>query len=162
MLEDLILKMTETKTEFEEGEVLLEEGEQSGHLYILLDGTVEIVVDDVQIATISDAGAPLGEMAFLLNGPHRATVRALTHVSALDVEDPQQLTSENPNALLYIASTLAARLAETSEIVAELHKHYYEVLEEHVEPEKHEHITDRVKHLWDRFGEIMRTKIADF
>lgn len=162
MLEDLIQKMTESKTEFEPGEVLLNEGEKSGRLYILLSGEVEIVQDGVQITTVDTVGAPLGEMAFLLHGPHLATVKALTDVHTLVVDDPQALTEENPDALLYIARTLAERLAATSEIVVELHKHYFDVLAEHVEPEKHDDVTSKVKHLWERFGSIMRTKIADF
>ena len=47
---------------FAPGTVLLSEGETSGRLYILAEGSVEVLRGDTQVAVIGDAGAVFGEM----------------------------------------------------------------------------------------------------
>ena len=66
---------------FEPGEIVMENGAQTHRLYVLIDGKVEVVKDDVRVSTISEAGATFGEISVLLEGNHTATVRALTPVS---------------------------------------------------------------------------------
>jgi CRP/FNR family cyclic AMP-dependent transcriptional regulator len=56
---------------FAPGAVLMAEGETSGRLYVLAEGSVEVLRGDTQVATIAEAGSVFGEMSVLLNRPHR-------------------------------------------------------------------------------------------
>src|SRR5712672_1986278 len=60
------------------GDVLLVEKEKEGILYILIEGEIEVLKGDFQIATTSEPGAIFGEMSVLLDIPHTATVKTLT------------------------------------------------------------------------------------
>ena len=62
----------------EAGAVLLVEGDSSGRLYVLKEGTVEVMRGDTMVALVHQPGAVFGEMSGLLGRPHSATVRATT------------------------------------------------------------------------------------
>ena len=47
-------------------EVLLEEGTTSGELYVLIEGELEVLKEDLQICTVSDPGSVFGEISVLL------------------------------------------------------------------------------------------------
>ena len=57
--------------------VLLDEGTRSGKLYILIEGEVQILRGDVEVATVSEPGSVFGEMSILLDVPHTASVKTL-------------------------------------------------------------------------------------
>jgi hypothetical protein len=59
------------------GETLVEQGESSNELYLLLDGVVAVEVDGDEVAEIGP-GAVLGERAVLEGGTRTATLRART------------------------------------------------------------------------------------
>jgi CRP/FNR family cyclic AMP-dependent transcriptional regulator len=94
---------------FQSGETVVAAGSTTGRLLILRQGAVEVVKDGTQIARVSEAGAVFGELAVLLDKPHTADVRALER-SEFNVADAATLLSENPTALLYVATILARRL----------------------------------------------------
>ena len=58
------------------GTEVLHEGGRTGHLYVLIEGRLEVVKGDTVVASITEPGAVLGEMSVLLDKPHTATVRA--------------------------------------------------------------------------------------
>ena len=58
-------------------EVVLTAGSQTGGLLFLMSGTVEVVKDGVQIASVNVPGSVFGEQAVLLDQPHTADVRTL-------------------------------------------------------------------------------------
>jgi len=74
------------RQEFAAGTILLSEGETSGRLYVLAEGTVEVLRGDTQVAIIRGAGSIFGEMSVLLNRPHTATARAASPVGAFVFE----------------------------------------------------------------------------
>ena len=47
------------------GTELLEEGHSTGHLYILLDGRLEVIKAGATVAVVSEPGALFGEMSLL-------------------------------------------------------------------------------------------------
>jgi CRP-like cAMP-binding protein len=94
---------------FEPGETVLVAGSTTGRLMVLRQGAVSVIRDGTQIARVSDPGAVFGELAMLLGIPHTADVRALER-SEFSTADAATLLSENPTALLYVATTLAQRL----------------------------------------------------
>jgi Cyclic nucleotide-binding domain len=63
----------------EQGEALMKEGDVGGELFLLLDGIVDVEVNDDPVAEIGP-GALLGERALLEGGKRTATVRAKTPV----------------------------------------------------------------------------------
>ena len=92
------------------GEILLEQGEASDHLYLVLDGRLRAVLDrgtDTarDLATL-EAGALVGEIAVLAGGPREATVVADTPTSVLEI------TGRGFERLLVNEPTIAGRLAE--------------------------------------------------
>jgi CRP-like cAMP-binding protein len=60
------------------GSVLVRQGEPGVELFLLLDGMVQIDVDDTPLAEVGP-GAILGERAILEGGRRTSTVRALTN-----------------------------------------------------------------------------------
>ena len=53
------------RQDFAPGTILLSEGETSGRLYVLAEGTVEVLRGDTQVAIIKGAGSIFGEMSVL-------------------------------------------------------------------------------------------------
>jgi hypothetical protein len=66
----------ETRT-LPEGHVLIRQGDQDDHVFLVLDGILEVLVDDEPVGEVGP-GAVLGERAALGDGRRTATVRART------------------------------------------------------------------------------------
>lgn len=76
--------------EFEDGDVILREGEIGDCLYVILEGRVEVVVDDggeepFRLAILEKDGF-FGEMSLFSDLPRVATVRALGRVRVMTVD----------------------------------------------------------------------------
>src|SRR4029079_8938984 len=84
------------RKEFAAGAILLSEGETSGQLYILAEGSVEILRGDTQVAVVSEPGAVFGEMSVLLKRPHTATVRTTSPVGVFVFEDAESFLKSHP------------------------------------------------------------------
>ncbi len=95
---------------FAAGDVVLEQGRQSGLLLVLLQGQVEVLRDEIRVARASQPGELFGEMSVLLNVPHTATVRAITQATFAVIDNPRQFLHDSPRASLYLAELLASRL----------------------------------------------------
>jgi len=65
-----------TRREAPAGTLVLHEGSKTGHLFVLLEGRLEVIKGDAVVAVLTEPGAVLGEMSVLLDQPHTATVRA--------------------------------------------------------------------------------------
>jgi CRP/FNR family cyclic AMP-dependent transcriptional regulator len=95
---------------FDPGQNVIQQGDETGRLYVLIDGEVEVVKNDVQVATAKQPGAVFGEMAILLGGPHTATVRALKPSSFYVLENPREFLNGSPEACLHLCELLARRI----------------------------------------------------
>src|SRR5579871_1562684 len=95
------------KRSFAKGTILLPEGQNTGRLYVLAAGSVEVLRGDTQVAAVSDAGAVFGEMSVLLGTPHTATVRALTDCEAFEYQNAEAFMSSDPAITFAIARLLA-------------------------------------------------------
>ncbi len=91
------------------GETVIADGSRTGRLLILRNGTVAIVKGDTEIAKVAEPGAVFGELSVLLDQPHTADVLAL-ETSQFHVADAASLLTQNPIAVLYVATALAHRL----------------------------------------------------
>ena len=90
-------------------EVVLTAGSKTGGLLFLRSGTVEVIKDGVQIASVNAPGSVFGEQAVLLDQPHTADVRTLEQ-SEFYVADAPAILAADPTVALYVAATLARRL----------------------------------------------------
>jgi ribosomal protein S18 acetylase RimI-like enzyme len=105
---------------FPDGELLFRQGEASGAIFVLVEGSISIQVGEAKrpIARIS-TGECLGEISALTDSVHSASALAVGEVQAvsLSVEDARQLIRRRPDigVILYrnLAHTLSKRLAET-------------------------------------------------
>ncbi len=100
------------------GDVLLHEGKTDQALWLLLEGTVEVVKTapdghEEQLAVL-DAGNVFGEMSFLSPAPHCASVRAKTDVTVgyLTPEAFQTLRNDSPRAAFCILTNLVELLSD--------------------------------------------------
>ncbi|HLS45378.1 MAG TPA: cyclic nucleotide-binding domain-containing protein [Ornithinicoccus sp.] len=69
---------TEVRT-LPEGHVLIRQGDQDDHVFLVLDGVLDVLVNDEPVGEVGP-GAVLGERAVLGDGRRTATVRARTAV----------------------------------------------------------------------------------
>jgi hypothetical protein len=69
---------------YEQGQAIVQQGEEGRELFLLLDGIVDVEVDGEEVAEIGP-GALLGEMALLEGGKRTATLWATTPVRAVVV-----------------------------------------------------------------------------
>jgi CRP-like cAMP-binding protein len=108
------------ETPFAAGEVLLNEGERSGRLYILVEGEVEVRKDDVEIPSVTEPGSIFGEMSALLDLPHTADVRALTPCRVYVIEPADEFLRSNHAVSYQLARLLAQRLNTITTYLADL------------------------------------------
>lgn len=103
---------------FEPGQLLVRQGEMGDKAYVIVDGSVDILLErpDAEPLTIATRlGRELiGEMALLTNAPRTATVRARERVSALVITSEVffKLIQENPSVSMNLTRILAKRLTE--------------------------------------------------
>ncbi len=96
------------------GETLIRQGEQLGYVYLLLDGHMEVSVQDVGVVATLGSGEILGEMSFVDNSPTSATVRALDTVRllALDKAELAMRFGSDPAFGMRFYKAIAVFLAE--------------------------------------------------
>src|SRR5260370_41242200 len=92
------------------GGFVVHEGHTTGHLYVLIEGRLEVVKGDTVVAIITEPGAVLGEMSVLLDQPHTATVRAASDSAVYEIGDAASFLRDQPARALLIARLLAQRL----------------------------------------------------
>lgn len=108
------------QAKFKPGAVLLQEGEQLGRLYVLVDGDVEVIRERTQVTHVDEPGSIFGEMAVLLDMPHSATVKALSAVTAYEIPDALTFLDNRPDFSRHIAALLARRLYYTTSYLVDL------------------------------------------
>lgn len=109
---------------FAAGEIVLDQGACTGLLYFLIEGAVEVVKDDVTVATASEPGVVFGDLAALLGVPHTATVRAMRASSFHVVTDPRAFLEQTPHACLHLCELLARRLDAVNKYLVDV-KHQF-------------------------------------
>jgi len=106
------------------GTILLSEGDTSGRLYVLAEGTVEVLRGDTQVALIKGAGSIFGEMSVLLGRPHTATVRAASPVNAYVFEDAESFLRSHPEIAFFLGRLLAERLNAATTYLVDLKRQF--------------------------------------
>src|SRR5258708_39325114 len=106
------------------GAFVVHEGHTTGHLYVLIEGRLEVIKGDTVVATITEPGAVLGEMSVLLDKPHTATVRAASQSVIYEINDAASFLRQQPAVAILIARMLAQRLNAANTYLADLNQQY--------------------------------------
>jgi CRP-like cAMP-binding protein len=106
------------------GLFVVHEGHTTGHLYVLIEGRLEVIKGDTVVASIAEPGAVVGEMSVLLDKPHTATVRAAADSTIYDFGDAASFLRDQPEVALLIARLLAQRLNVATTYLADIMHQY--------------------------------------
>ena len=106
------------------GTLVIHEGGKTGHLFVLMQGRLEVVKGDVVVAVVAEPGAMFGEMSVLLDQPHTATVRAASDSIVYEIDDAAAFLRDQPAVALLIAQLLAQRLNVATTYLADLTHQY--------------------------------------
>ncbi len=134
--EDLVpVAMVAEEANFRAGEILVRQGESGDGLYVIVEGEVDVVVEDVgrelesgsltpagrRPVAVRGAGSVIGEMAVLSGGPRLATCVAMSDILTLRLrrDDFLELLAERPALALGVISVLTQRLDEVTRRLAE-------------------------------------------
>ena len=109
---------------FDAGKVVIQQGNQTNCLYVLIEGSVEVLKDDVMVAIASQPGLVFGEMAVLLGGPHTATVRAAKPCAFYIVENPHAFLKESPAMCLHLCELMARRLDSLNKYLVDVKRQF--------------------------------------
>ena len=110
---------------YEDGELLLRQGDVGDAMYVIQEGEVEILVERdgrETVVGVAHAGDMLGEMAIFLHERRSATVRAKGRARALTVDKKNFLRriNEDPSIAFRLVETMSRRVRELSKEIAEL------------------------------------------
>ena len=106
------------------GTEVVREGGRTGHLYVLIEGRLEVTKGGTVVASITEPGAVLGEMSVLLDKPHTATVRAAADSVIYEIDDAASFLHKQPAVAILIAKMLAQRLNAANTYLADLKQQY--------------------------------------
>lgn len=104
------------------GEPLIAEGDAGGDLYVLQSGRLIVSRDGIDIATIVEPGALIGEMSVLLGIDHSATVRADRPSEVRVIDNAIAFLERTPLMALHVATLACERLDRTTGLLVELRK----------------------------------------
>jgi CRP/FNR family cyclic AMP-dependent transcriptional regulator len=113
------------------GEVLLQEGNSTGRIYILAEGAIEIVKGPFQVHETEEPGAVFGEISALLGIPHTATVKARTPCRLFVVDGGEAFLRAHHDISTHLAKLLAQRLYSVTTYLADL-KSQFEDRKDHL------------------------------
>lgn len=105
-----------TQLERPAGSVLLREDDIAHEMYVILDGTAEVVRGDDVLGELGP-GDFVGEMALLARSRRTSTVRATTDVTVLHLEGRsfRQLLEDVPSIAVQLAITMAERITRNAD-----------------------------------------------
>ena len=110
---------------YNDGELLVRQGEEGDSMLVIQEGQVEIVVNrdgDETVLSVVNAGEMIGEMAIFNREARSATVRARGSVRALTLDKRNFLAriNEDPSLAFRLANTLSKRVRRLSDEVVRL------------------------------------------
>jgi len=106
------------KVKFPAGTTIIQEGDEGGAFYILLEGKCEVLKRDFPMTTLAKNGIIFGEMSMLLDIPRTATVRAFSDVEAIEVDiSLDDMLNHYPKTAKSIIRTLAKRVVHQTDVL---------------------------------------------
>lgn len=110
---------------FNAGDTILSEGEDGNTAFLIVDGSVEVIVGKgtkaKSVGTLN-AGDVFGEMSILEPGPRSATVKAMTNTkcAVTSYDDFIASINESPEQAIEFMKTLVRRLRQMNELMASM------------------------------------------
>jgi CRP-like cAMP-binding protein len=100
-----------SEADFEPGELLVREGDAGTGLFLIVDGTADVIHDGHKIATLGPGGF-VGELSVLDRRPRVANVIARTRIRSLALAswDLESLIRQDPAIAMALLRGLAGRL----------------------------------------------------
>jgi CRP/FNR family cyclic AMP-dependent transcriptional regulator len=132
---------------FAEGEPVISQATATGRLLFLEEGAVDVGLEDTFIARVAEPGSVFGDVAFLLEQPHTATVTAVQPSSFYVVDDPEAFLEAEPKVAIYVARILARRLNAVNHLLVETRRRVTET------DQRRGALTDTL----DRIGRALQT-----
>jgi CRP/FNR family cyclic AMP-dependent transcriptional regulator len=101
------------------GESLFREGDEAAHMFILLEGEVEILVG-TKVVDVPGPGALIGEMALIDHAPRAASVVAKTQcrLAKIDVPRFHFIIRQNPFFATHVMKVLVDRIRKMDKLLA--------------------------------------------
>jgi CRP/FNR family transcriptional regulator, cyclic AMP receptor protein len=124
MDELLSLAQDLSRRSLEPGEVLIVDGEAVAALFVLIDGALRIEKAGVQVATLAEPGACVGEMSLLLDVPATADVVASERAVLAVIENARAMLESESGLPLALARLLAARLQTMTTYLVDIKQQY--------------------------------------
>jgi uncharacterized membrane protein len=131
-----VLAIMDTCT-FVPGQVIIREGEEGGHFYVITEGTVEFISSDADgnelILDEAGPGQYFGELSMLTGLPRTLRVRAKDKVSAraFDRAEFHDFLIKHPHAAIDVLTVLGHRLYRTDTLLRKsVSRNVNEVIEE--------------------------------
>jgi CRP/FNR family cyclic AMP-dependent transcriptional regulator len=106
------------------GTVLLGEGQNTGRLYVLALGRIEVLRGETQITILDEPGSLFGEMSVLLGIPHTATARTLGDAKVHVIQNGEAFFSSHPDLSWLVARLLANRLNAATTYLVDLKRQF--------------------------------------
>jgi CRP-like cAMP-binding protein len=125
MLKALVTGRGDQVEEFDDGEVIVREGEESREMYVIQQGTVVVTKRiegrEVELASLT-RGSFFGEMSLLESLPRNATVRAQGHARLLVIKPGSLLLKirRDPTFAFEMLQHMSHRVRDLNERVAHL------------------------------------------
>ena len=113
-----IFKDSEDLVEFPAGAVIITEGQEGSHMYVVMQGEVAISLKNKHLATAAP-GEIVGEMALINSEIRSATVTATTDcvLASIDQGSFDALLRHVPEFSLHVMGVLADRLKIAFELI---------------------------------------------
>ncbi|NIT14748.1 MAG: cyclic nucleotide-binding domain-containing protein [Candidatus Dadabacteria bacterium] len=117
---DLIamFEQAEQTKKYSKGTFIFHQGEPSGFMYVILEGEVDIILNDKVIATFKP-GHIFGEMALIDEGPRSASAFAKTDckVVYIDRDNFLYLIQNTPYFALHVMKILTMKVRELDKLL---------------------------------------------
>ena len=103
---------------FAAGEIVFEQGDDADGVYIVREGEIELLLDNVLVG-FEQAGGIIGEMAMIEESTRSATARARTDcvLEHLNRDQFIDMIEASPSFVLHLMRVMAERLRRTNELL---------------------------------------------
>jgi CRP-like cAMP-binding protein len=106
------------------GETVIEQGTNTGCLFILIEGKVEVIKNGEKVAVSNQPGDIFGDLSALLNLPHTTSVRAVAASKFYLVSEARKFLEQNPLVCMHLCELLASRLVSVTAYLADLKQQF--------------------------------------
>ena len=113
-----LLAFTSERQDFEEGQILFNQGDKGDKAFVIVEGAIDVIVDTPdgpQVLSNPGRGDVIGELALLCEEPRTATVKANQPLTVLSISGDVffRLIQENPDVSVALTRIVAKRLVQT-------------------------------------------------